>query len=89
MNRPEIKDVHRYRVWLVRFRGRPPRTWRAVPGRITAVQPAFSELATSTEADAFIETFNRQMLQQPTRWWAVRVPVRLAEVPLWQRRRAG
>jgi len=51
-----------------------------VPAQVTAVEPAFGELANSQEAAAYVETFNRQMLQRPLRLWAVSIPVRLEEV---------
>lgn len=66
-----------FRVWLAGYGDWQPSGWQDVPPQGVAIRPLAKECLTATEAEEFVESFNRQMLREPKNLWAVPVPVQL------------
>jgi hypothetical protein len=71
---------NRYRVWIVRYQGRPPENWRKIPANSTAIEPAERGAMTAKNARRYIEAFNRAAQMGPKKIWAVALPVRICYV---------
>jgi hypothetical protein len=67
--------VQRYRIWLAGYEDWQPSDWRDVPPRAVALEPAEAFALSAAQAESFLEGFNREMLHQSKRLWAVAVPV--------------
>ncbi len=66
-----------YRVWIARYSRWKPGHWSDVPPTSEALEPADRRCLSASEAQRIIEGFNRRMLQERSRFWAVAVPVRV------------
>ena len=66
-----------YRVWIARYTRWKPGHWSDVPPTSEALEPADRRCLSASEAQRIIEGFNRQMLLERIRLWAVAVPVRV------------
>lgn len=66
-----------YRVWIARYSRWKPGHWSDVPPTSEALEPADRRCLSASEAQRIIEGFNRQMLLERSRLWAVAVPVRV------------
>lgn len=65
-----------YRLWISRYEASwTPARWDDVPPRAWAIEPALEGTFDLKQADAFLEGFNRAMLDDPQRRWVVAVPV--------------
>jgi hypothetical protein len=75
--------VRQYRVWIVRYRGRPPRGPGETPARCRALEPAEEQAMSAREATQYTAAFNGALLagrrekRGPRKLWAVAVPVKL------------
>jgi hypothetical protein len=67
-----------FRVWVASYGDWNPKVWSDVPPVAVAIEPAEPHCMTENEAALYVEAFNRAMLQQSKRLWAlpVRVSVR-------------
>lgn len=77
LNTPDNRDGW-FRVWIAGYEGWVPSGWSDVPPAVVAIEPAEPHCMTESEAALYVEAFNRAMLQQSKRLWAlpVRVSVR-------------
>jgi hypothetical protein len=78
-----------YRVWIVRYRGRPPRGPAETPPRCWALEPAEDQAMSAREAADYTAAFNGAILagqgarhgrvprRGPRKVWAVAVAVTL------------
>ncbi len=65
-----------YRLWISRYDPSwCPNRWDDLPPRAWAIEPALEGTFDLKQADAFLEGFNRAMLDDPQRRWAIAVPV--------------
>ncbi len=67
----------RCRVWIVRYAAAAPADWHDVPAGAVAVEPAERRLMTTSQAERYVEAFNREALGRGRRVWAVALPVRI------------
>ena len=67
----------RYRVWIVRYNGKPLPGLRGVPAGAVAVEPAEQGTMTGRAAQRYADAFNRAALAGPHKVWAVALPVRV------------
>ena len=65
----------RFRIWIAGYSDWRPTTWHDVPPRAIALEPAETDPLSASQAQAFLEGFNGQMLRQAKRLWAVAVPI--------------
>lgn len=70
----------RYRIWIVRYQGWPPRAWHDIPMDAIAVEPAERGAMTGRRARCYVEAFNRAAQPGSQKIWAVAVPVSLRYV---------
>jgi len=77
MPAPKLPPKCRFRVWIVRYEGWLPNGPRDLPHRAVALEPAEEEPMSSDEADGYTEAFNRAMLAEHRKLWAIRLPVEM------------
>lgn len=68
-----------FRVWVASYGDWNPTVWSDVPPSAVAIEPAEPHCMTRSEAALYVEAFNRAMLAQSKRLWAlpIKVAVRL------------
>jgi hypothetical protein len=70
----------RYRVWIVRYDGDPPKTWDDAPAGAVTLEPAEQQTMGAGRAACYVEAFNRAALAAKRDVWAVAVPIKLRYV---------
>ena len=74
LNSTENRDGS-FRVWVASYRDFRPTNWSDIPPEATALEPAEPHCMTRREAALYVEAFNRAMLEQSKRLWALPVQV--------------
>ena len=69
-----------FRVWMVGYRDWQPADCHDVPPEAEAIEPVEVGCLSRREAAEYVEQFNRTMLTQPARLWALAVPVEVRYV---------
>jgi hypothetical protein len=64
-----------FRVWLAGCGDWNPTVWSDVPPLAIAIEPAEPHCMTRSEAAHYVESFNRAMIEQSKRLWALPVKV--------------
>ncbi len=77
MSISELQHARRFRVWVVSYDGWLPAGPRDMPHRAVALEPAEAEPMSAEEASEYAEAFNRAMLAEHRKLWAVGVPVEM------------
>lgn len=76
-SRRQAETEQQFRLWIFRYEGRRLTKWDDSPSRATVVMPALDGHYSATQAKAFLEGFNCEMLGDQQRRWAVAVPVKI------------
>ena len=63
-----------FRVWIAEYDRWTPTGCGDVPPVATALEPAEEGLMPGFQAMAYVEAFNREVLHQPRKIWAVALP---------------
>jgi hypothetical protein len=75
MHGSEIGQPGRFRIWIAGYSDWRPTAWYDVPPRAIALELAEADPLSASQAQAFLEGFNGQMLLEEKRLWAVAVPI--------------
>jgi hypothetical protein len=75
MNPARSKPATVYLIWIVAYRGHRPLNWRQQPRIGRRLELADPACYSRSQARAFLQGFNSQMLRAPQKRWAVAVAV--------------
>lgn len=75
MIRTRTRHAPIYRIWIVTYQGRRPQQWHKRPSKSRQLELADSACYSHSQAQAFLQGFNSQMLTLPQKLWAEAVPV--------------